>query len=60
MKREIIDLNLTNTEHVIASFLLLGADSAALVETGPTSCIEHLTGGLKNHGVSPKTYSGSS
>jgi glyoxylase-like metal-dependent hydrolase (beta-lactamase superfamily II) len=43
-----------NTEHVIASFLLLGADSAALVETGPTSCIEHLTGGLKNHGVSPE------
>ncbi len=43
-----------NTEHVIASFLLLGADSAALVETGPASCIEHLTGGLKNHGVSPE------
>ncbi len=54
MKREIIDLNFMNTEHVIASFLLLGADSAALVETGPTSCIEHLTGGLKNHGVSPE------
>ncbi len=34
--------------------MLLGADSAALVETGPTSCIEHLTGGLKNHGVSPE------
>ncbi len=29
MKREIIDLNFMNTEHVIASFLLLGADSAA-------------------------------
>ena len=54
MKREIIDLNFMNTEHVIASFLLLGADSAALVETGPASCIEHLTGGLKNHGVSPE------
>jgi glyoxylase-like metal-dependent hydrolase (beta-lactamase superfamily II) len=54
MKIEILDLNFMNTEHVIASFLLLGDDSAALVETGPTSCIEHLTGGLKNHGVSPK------
>ena len=43
-----------NTEHVIASFLLLGADSAALVETGPAICNEHLTGGLKNHGVSPE------
>jgi glyoxylase-like metal-dependent hydrolase (beta-lactamase superfamily II) len=54
MKIEIIDLNFMNSEHVIASFLLLGGDSAALVETGPTSCIEHLTGGLKNHGVSPE------
>ena len=54
MKIEIIDLGFMNTEHVIASFLLLGGDSAALVETGPTSCIEHLTGGLKNHGVSPE------
>ena len=54
MKIEIIDLNFMDTEHVIASFLLLGEESAALVETGPTSCIEHLTGGLKNHGVSPE------
>ena len=54
MKIEIIDLNFMNAEHVIASFLLLGDDSAALVETGPTSCIERLTGGLKDHGVSPE------
>src|SRR3712207_1497941 len=54
MKIEVIELNFMDTEHVIASFLLLGDDSAALVETGPTSCIEHLTGGLENHGVSPE------
>ena len=54
MKIEIIDLTFMNTEHVIASFLLLGDDSAALVETGPTSCIEHLSAALKNHGVSPE------
>jgi glyoxylase-like metal-dependent hydrolase (beta-lactamase superfamily II) len=54
MKIEIIDLNFMNTEHVIASFLLLGDDSAVLVETGPTSCIEHLRAGLKYHGVSPE------
>jgi glyoxylase-like metal-dependent hydrolase (beta-lactamase superfamily II) len=52
MKIEILDLNFMDTEQVIASFVLLGDGSAALVETGPTSCIEHLTGGLKNHGVS--------
>jgi glyoxylase-like metal-dependent hydrolase (beta-lactamase superfamily II) len=54
MKIEVIELNFMDTEHVIASFLLLGDDSAALIETGPTSCIEHLTGGLENHGVSPE------
>ena len=54
MKIEIIDLNFMNAEHVIASFLLLGDDSAALVETGPASCIERLTGSLKDHGVSPE------
>ena len=42
------------TEHVIASFLLLEDDSAALVETGPTTCLDGLMGGLKQHGVSPE------
>ncbi len=54
MKIEIIDLNFTGAEHVIASFLLLGDGSAALVETGPTSCLRSLTGGLKDHGVPPE------
>jgi glyoxylase-like metal-dependent hydrolase (beta-lactamase superfamily II) len=52
MKIEIIDLNFMDTEHVIASFLLLGDGSAALVETGPTTCLNSLAEGLKNHGVS--------
>ncbi len=54
MEIEIVDLNFMGTEHVIASFLLLGEGSAALVETGPTSCLEHLTGGLSDHGASPE------
>jgi glyoxylase-like metal-dependent hydrolase (beta-lactamase superfamily II) len=51
MRIEIIDLNFLRTEHIIASFLLLGERDAAIVETGPTSCLEYLKGGLKDHGV---------
>ncbi len=54
MRVETIDLNFLGTEKVIASFLLLGGDSAAIVETGPTTCLEHLRGGLKANGVSPE------
>ncbi|MBA3585152.1 MAG: MBL fold metallo-hydrolase, partial [Gemmatimonadetes bacterium] len=54
MKVETIDLNFLGTEQVIASFLLLGEGSAAIVETGPTSCLEHLKGSLKTSGVSPE------
>ncbi len=54
MKIETVDLNFLGTEQVIASFLLTGDGSAALVETGPTTCLEHLTNGLKTGGVSPE------
>ena len=54
MKVETIDLNFLGTEQVIASFLLLGGGSAAIVESGPTSCLEHLRGGLKRSGVYPE------
>src|SRR5215216_2930515 len=54
MRIETIDLNFLGTEHVIASFLLLGERDAAIVETGPTSCLEYLKGGLEDHGVSPE------
>jgi glyoxylase-like metal-dependent hydrolase (beta-lactamase superfamily II) len=54
MEIEIVDLNFMGAEHVIASFVLLGDDSAALVETGPTTCLERLMGGLEDRGVSPE------
>jgi glyoxylase-like metal-dependent hydrolase (beta-lactamase superfamily II) len=54
MRIETIDLNFLGTEHVIASFLLFGERDAAIVETGPTSCLEYLMRGLEDHGVSPE------
>src|SRR5918911_4045253 len=56
MKIEIIDLDFMDAKQVIASFLLLAEDgtSAALVETGPTSCINELMRGLKDRGVAPE------
>jgi len=54
MNIEIIDLDFMDKEQVIASFLLLADDgsSAAIIETGPTTCLERLKAGLKEHGVS--------
>jgi len=54
MKIETIDLEFMNTGQVIASFLLMDKDGAfaALIETGPTTCLDRLTAGLKDHGVS--------
>jgi glyoxylase-like metal-dependent hydrolase (beta-lactamase superfamily II) len=54
MRIETVDLNFMGTEHVIASFVLLGGDSAALVETGPTTGLEHLIAGLEEHDVAPE------
>ena len=53
MKIETMDLNFLGTEQVIASFLLLGGNSAAIVETGPTTCLDPLQKGLEDNGVSP-------
>ncbi|MGH3144412.1 MAG: MBL fold metallo-hydrolase [Rubrobacter sp.] len=57
MEIRTIDLNFMGTEQVIASFLLLdeGGGSAAIVETGPTTCLDHLMAGLEENGVSPET-----
>ena len=53
MKIETIDLDFMDTKQVIASFLLLGDDgTAAIIETGPTTCLDRLSAGLKQHGVS--------
>lgn len=54
MQIETVDLKFLGTEHVIASFLLLGEGSAAIVETGPATCLERLVGGLEERGVSPE------
>lgn len=55
MRIETIDLNFLGTEQVIASYLLLGdSGSAAIVETGPTTCLERLSSGLKDYGVAPE------
>lgn len=51
MEIEIMDLGFMGEAEIIASFLLKGGSSAAIVETGPTSCMENLLGGLKDNGV---------
>ncbi|MDF2703193.1 MAG: beta-lactamase-like protein [Rubrobacteraceae bacterium] len=52
MRIETIDLNFLGAEEIIASFLLLGDGSAAIVETGPATCLDSLGDGLGEHGVS--------
>src|SRR5919199_6885164 len=42
------------TEGIIASFLVTGEGPTAIVETGPTSCIENLVRGLKDRDVAPE------
>src|SRR5919107_2442127 len=54
MKVETIDLGFMGTEEIIASFLLTGEALAAIVETGPTTCIDNLMRGLKDRGVAPE------
>ena len=54
MEIEIIDLEFMGTEEIIASFLLTGGNSAAMVETGPSTCIENLLRGLEDNGVAPE------
>ena len=54
MQIEIMDLGFMGTEGIIASFLLVGEGSAAVVETGPTTCIENFMQGLRDNGVAPE------
>ncbi len=54
MEIEITDLEFMGTEEIIASFLLTGGNSAAIVETGPSTCIENLLRGLEDNGVAPE------
>src|ERR671932_2207514 len=54
MKIETVDLCFMDTEEIIASFLLTGEGSTAIIETGPTTCIENLMRGLEVRGVAPE------
>ena len=54
MKIETMDLGFMDTEEIIASFLLTGEGSTAIIETGPTTCIENLMRGLEDRGVAPE------
>ncbi len=60
MEIETVDLNFLGREQVIASFLLMddAGSSAAIVETGPTTCLEPLVNGLEANGVSPEDVRG--
>ena len=54
MKIETMDLGFMDTEEIIASFVLTGEGSTAIIETGPTTCIENLMRGLEDRGVGPE------
>ena len=49
--RRLLDLDFRDTEGLVASFLLPEPEGWALVETGPTTCREHLLRGLEAAGV---------
>lgn len=54
MKIEVMDLDFMETEEIIACFLLTGDGPTAIVETGPTTCIENLMQELKDRDVAPE------
>ncbi|MDQ4062573.1 MAG: MBL fold metallo-hydrolase [Actinomycetota bacterium] len=54
MKIETMDLNFMGTEGIIASFLLTGGGTAAIIETGPANCIESLMRGIEDRSVAPE------
>lgn len=49
--RRLLDLDFRDSEGLIAAYLLPEPDGWALVETGPTSCREHLLRGVEAAGV---------
>ncbi|AHY45581.1 Metallo-beta-lactamase superfamily [Rubrobacter radiotolerans] len=54
MRIETLDLGFQGRKEVIASYLLTGGGSAAIVETGPASCLEALLDGIKARNISPE------
>jgi glyoxylase-like metal-dependent hydrolase (beta-lactamase superfamily II) len=53
MQLHTLDLYFLNTPQVIASYVLVGPNSAALIETGPGSTLNNLLSGLRNLGIQP-------
>ena len=47
---EVVDLNFQGVPGVIASFFLQRDGDFGLIETGPTSTLEHLLAGIQRHG----------
>src|ERR671912_1767437 len=46
-----VDLNFLNRPHAIATAVIQGSGSVALVDPGPTTCLETLELGLQSQGV---------
>ncbi|MBM4424333.1 MAG: MBL fold metallo-hydrolase [Chloroflexi bacterium] len=53
MQLHTLDLNFLNTPRAIASYVLVGPESAALIETGPGSCLQTALAGLRHLGIAP-------
>ena len=51
---DIIDLHFQDHDYVIGSYVLRGPDGAALIETGPASCVDNLWAGLRERGIEPR------
>jgi glyoxylase-like metal-dependent hydrolase (beta-lactamase superfamily II) len=49
-----IDLDFRDVEGLIASYALPGPDGWTIVETGPTTCRDHLLKGVDAAGIAPK------
>jgi glyoxylase-like metal-dependent hydrolase (beta-lactamase superfamily II) len=49
-----IDLDFRDVEGLIASYALPGKDGWTIIETGPTTCREHLIRGIAAAGIDPK------
>lgn len=53
MQPHTLDLHFLDTPQVIASYVIVGPNSAALVETGPGSTLKHALSGLRDLGIQP-------
>jgi glyoxylase-like metal-dependent hydrolase (beta-lactamase superfamily II) len=53
----LIDLNFQGHPHVIGAYLMEDAGERVLIESGPTSTLDALLGGLRHLGVAPQSIS---